>query len=87
MAILPHTTRAGAEITAKRMLGAARALGFEAEGRALQITLSIGISNYESENTLFFDSLVDAAETGLVQAVDEGGDRTIYRAPGPGGAR
>lgn len=86
MAILPHTTREGAETTAKRILGAARALDFEAEGRALQITLSIGISNFESENTLFFDSLVDAAEGALAKAIEGGGDRFVVRAPGPGGA-
>ena len=87
MAILPHTTREGAEVTAKRVLSAARNLGFEAEGRALQVTLSVGISNYESENTLFFDSLVEAAESALVEAIESGGDRHVYREPGSDGAR
>jgi diguanylate cyclase (GGDEF)-like protein len=87
MAILPHTTREGAEVMARRVLAASRSLGFEAEGRALQITLSVGISNYENENTLFFDSLVEAAEGALAEAAEAGGDRSVHRDPGPDGAR
>lgn len=86
MAILPHTTRKGAETTAKRILASARGLQFEAEGRGLQVTLSIGISHYEDENTLFFDSLVEAAEKALASAIEAGGDRFVHRDPGPGGS-
>ena len=85
MAILPHTTREGAEVSAGRILRAARGLAFEADGRGLQITLSVGISHFEKENTLFFDSLVEAAEAGLAEATESGGDRFLYRDPGPGG--
>ncbi|MAB79250.1 MAG: hypothetical protein CMJ89_07845 [Planctomycetes bacterium] len=83
MAILPHTTRAGAEVTARRLIAAARTLAFEAEGHGVVITLSSGISHFENENTMFFDSLVEAAEIGLAEATQEGGDRFVYRSPGP----
>jgi len=84
MAILPHTGREGGEVTAKRILSAARGLAFSAEGHNLQITLSVGISHFQNENTMFFDSLVEAAELALEEAAARGGDRCIYLAPGPG---
>ena len=84
MAVLPHTTRAGAETTARRILGGAHELGFRPEGNALRVTLSVGISHFEEDNTMFFDALVDAAEQGLREAAESGGDRVIYIDPGPG---
>ena len=82
MAILPHTRREGAEVTAGRILAAARGLVLPGESAPVGITLSVGISQYENENTMFFDDLVDAAETALAQAEAEGGDRFAYVDPG-----
>lgn len=82
MAILPHTGLEGAEVAARRLLAAARGLSFEADGRRISISLSIGVSHYESENTLFFDSLVEAAEAAWLEAAQSGGDRMVIRAPG-----
>lgn len=84
MAILPHTTAEGAQVTARRILAAARELSLPAApGSSVRPTLSIGISHYEEDNTLFFDSLVEAAEAALVDAAKAGGDRFVYRVPGP----
>ena len=85
MAILPHTSREGGESTARRMLRAARELAFQVEGEPMPITLSVGFSHYDKENTMFFDSLVEAAESALGEAMVGGGDRFAYRDPGPGG--
>ena len=85
MAVLPHTSREGAEVTATRILAAARELDFHPEGNPLRITLSVGISHFEDENTMFFDSLVDAAEAALRDASSGGGDRFLYGDPSPGG--
>lgn len=82
MAILPHTTREGAEATAKRILSAARRMSFSAEGNRLQVTLSVGVSHYSDDNTMFFDSLVQSAEAGLLDAIEDGGDRYVHRDPG-----
>ena len=83
MAILPHTTAEGAETTARRILAAARALAFQPQGTNLRVSLSIGISHYQDDNTLFFDSLVEAAESALAEALRAGGDRFVRRLPGP----
>ena len=83
MAILPHTTSDGAQAGARRILAAARKLAFTPQGSALRLTISIGISHYEDDNTLFFDSLVEAAEGALAEAAKSGGDRFVHRAPGP----
>ncbi|NOT31208.1 MAG: GGDEF domain-containing protein [Planctomycetes bacterium] len=87
MAILPHTTSEGAQAGARRILAAARKLAFTPQGAPLSVTLSIGISHYQDDNTLFFDSLVEAAEGALAEAARAGGDRCVHRVPGPREAR
>jgi diguanylate cyclase (GGDEF)-like protein len=83
MAILPHTTVDGAQAGARRILTAARRLSFQPQGQRIGVSLSIGISHYEDDNTLFFDSLVEAAEGALSEAAKSGGDRFVHRVPGP----
>jgi len=85
MAVLPHTDRSGAEAGGKRVVEAARELGFEANGERIPVTVSVGVATYENENTMFFDSLVEAAEGAVREAADAGGDRVVYRDPGPSG--
>ena len=87
MAILPHTLAEGAQAGARRILSAARKLSFQPQGTALGVSLSIGISHYQDDNTLFFDSLVEAAELALSEALRSGGDRCVHRTPGPREAR
>ena len=87
MAILPHTTAEGAQAGARRILTAARRLSFQPQGAPIGVSLSIGISHYEDDNTLFFDSLVEAAEGALSEATRGGGDRFVHRVPGPREAR
>jgi diguanylate cyclase (GGDEF)-like protein len=83
MAILPHTTAEGAQASARRILTAARRLTFQPQGARIGVSLSIGLSHYEDDNTLFFDSLVEAAEGALLEAAKSGGDRFVHRVPGP----
>ena len=87
MAILPHTTAEGAQAGSRRILAAARKLSFQPQGASIGVSLSIGISHYEDDNTLFFDSLVEAAEGALAEAAKSGGDRFVQRVPGPREAR
>lgn len=84
LAILPHTTREGAEALAGRLVSQAHALAFAPEGTSLQVTISVGISHYVDDNTMFFDSLVESAEEALSEAIEAGGDRFVHKHPGPG---
>ena len=83
LAVLPHTGREGAETVARRMLDAARARTFESAAGPVRVTLSVGLSHYEDDNTLFFDSLIAAAETAMARAAADGGDRMHHLDPGP----
>ena len=83
MAILPHTRREGAEVTAGRIVAGGRSLKVKDVDEPIEAALSIGISQYEKENTMFFDDLVDAAEHAMKRAFAEGGDRFVYCDPGP----
>ena len=50
------------EVNGNRILGAARGVSIPDGATSVPVTLSIGISHYADENTMFFDSLVGAAE-------------------------
>jgi diguanylate cyclase (GGDEF)-like protein len=84
LAILPHTTLEGAETLAGRLVKQAHSLEFAPDGRPLQVTLSVGMSHYLDDNTMFFDSLVESAEGALLEAMEAGGDRFVHQDPGPG---
>ena len=75
MAVMPHTDRQGGLSAADRLLEQVRALNFEVDGRTLQVAVSIGITHFEDNNTLFFDQLVEGAEAAVAEAAAAGGDR------------
>ena len=72
MAILPQTTAEGAQAGARRILAAARRLSFQPQGTAINVTLSLGISHYEDDNTLFFDEAKLSLESRLGPEGGEG---------------
>jgi diguanylate cyclase (GGDEF)-like protein len=82
MAVIPHTDQEGARILAERLLAGVRELSFESEGRDLKVTVSIGASCLVGGSTLFFDTLLAAAEGALAEAAEGGGDRFVGRDPG-----
>ncbi|MCK6446283.1 MAG: GGDEF domain-containing protein [Planctomycetes bacterium] len=82
LAIVPHTPADGARVLAERLLAATRQLEFQAEGRALAVTCSIGSSHNQGGDTLFFDAMLAAAEGALTEAQTSGGDRHVGRDPG-----
>ena len=83
MGILPHTDHMGAKTACSRLLKAARKLSFEGGGNPIRITLSIGLATYAENNTMFFDSLVSAAEKAHARAAADGGDRLEIGDPAP----
>ena len=75
MAIMPHTNRAGAIAAAERLISATKTLSFQVDGRGLQVTITVGCSICEGDSTMFFDQLVESAESALAEASLAGGDR------------
>lgn len=77
LALFPHTTEAGAAAIANRLLEGARGLGFQSDGRSLQITLAVGFVPLEGEPEGGFEEFLEAAEEALLEAVETGGDCVV----------
>ncbi len=82
LAVVPHTNEAGAKVLGQRLLDGARHMEFSADGRTIQVTLSVGASHNAGGTALFFDAMFMAAEEALagasavgdcVQVIDPGG--------------
>ena len=58
LAVVPHTDPEGAKVLAQRLIEGARGLTFAADGRGVQVTLSIGASHNGGGTTLFFDAML-----------------------------
>ncbi len=82
LTVVPHTGSDGTAVMAERILAAARELEFRAGDRTLCVTLSIGYSYNENNDTMFFDALLEAADDALDDAQSQGGDRQLKQAPG-----
>ncbi|MCB9881944.1 MAG: diguanylate cyclase [Planctomycetes bacterium] len=76
--VVPHTTAEGGVVLAERLRKTVGAYDFEAEGKAMRVTLSAGLSTYEKKNVLFYDAVIYAAEAALEEATQRGGDMVVY---------
>lgn len=79
--IAPHTDREGARAMGERLRATIAACDFEVEGKAIQVTLSLGGAIYQERNTLFYDALVYAAEEAADQVLRGGGNGLLFREP------
>lgn len=82
MAVIPHTPPEGARILAERLVQGAAEAAFEVDGEKVPISLSVGLSNNQEGGTMYFDSLLLAAQGALDEAVAGGGGAYVERAPG-----
>ncbi len=82
LAVVPHTSGEGIRVLAERLLSAIRELSFQTEGKSLAVSASIGSSHNQAGQTLFFDSMLAAAEGALAESQGAGGDRYVARDPG-----
>jgi diguanylate cyclase (GGDEF)-like protein len=78
LVLVPHTPPEGASTMARRMLEAARGLNFEADGRQVRVTVSIGGAVNQKQGELSFDTMLEVAEGGLQVASAGGGDRYVH---------
>ncbi|MBI3818022.1 MAG: GGDEF domain-containing protein [Planctomycetes bacterium] len=75
--LLPHTDAEGARVLVNRVRRIVAMQEFEFEGKAFRVTISAGISQYRDGNTLFFDTVRDAAEMAAQRAAAIG-DHVMY---------
>jgi diguanylate cyclase (GGDEF)-like protein len=72
--VLPHTGRDQAQALAEHLVEAIRSHTFQAAGRAVTITVSIGIALFP-EDGVTVDELLARADAAMYQAKRAGGDR------------
>jgi diguanylate cyclase (GGDEF)-like protein len=72
LAVVPHTDGEGATVLANRLLDGARNMTFTADGRTIQVTVSVGVSHNGGGTALFFDAMFLAAEEALAAASSVG---------------
>jgi diguanylate cyclase (GGDEF)-like protein len=75
VALFPHTGTAGALTLCRRVLKGARRLGFESDGRPIQVTFSIGVATNKDAGVRDLESLLQQAQAGMALARAAGGDR------------
>lgn len=73
--VLPHTDIDQTRIVAERLLALFGEYEVTAEGRVLDLTMSIGITATGQSQAMFFDTLVGQAEAALEFALQNGGNR------------
>jgi diguanylate cyclase (GGDEF)-like protein len=77
MAVIPHTGAEGARTMGRRLLEAVRKRQFAHAKELGSITLSIGVSVNVRSKAMYFDSLLESAESALAESVGGGGDRYV----------
>lgn len=77
MLVLPHTNVEQARVVADRLHGVFRKHEVAVGGRALDLTMSVGISATGQSEAMFFDTLVNQAEAALEFATERGGNRVV----------
>jgi diguanylate cyclase (GGDEF)-like protein len=81
MAVIPHTPPEGARALAERLVAEVAQRPLAVGGAEIAISLSIGLSHNQLGETMYFDSLLHAAEAALGEAGERGGC-CVERLPG-----
>lgn len=84
--ILPETDLAGAVRAAEKVRGIVEKTGFEADGKAIRITISFGAAQYVP-SLANGDGLIRAADAALYRAKQNGRNRVEAAVPGEGPSR
>ncbi|MEW6746718.1 MAG: GGDEF domain-containing protein [Planctomycetota bacterium] len=79
--ILPHTDGEGAQVIARRIQDQLGRLTFEIDEREINITVSIGIAVMRDQSTIFFDALIQQAESALLRVTERGGNGILVYVP------
>ena len=73
--VLPHTDLARSRTVADRLHQLFNEFEVAVDGRALALSLSVGVTACDDQKTLFFDSMLAQAEAALEYATDHGGNQ------------
>lgn len=72
--VMPHTDLLGSQVAADRMRLAIESMEIQSGSKQIPVTLSMGLSCFVGDNTLFFDSILYQAEKALERAQAMGGN-------------
>jgi diguanylate cyclase (GGDEF)-like protein len=72
--VLPHTDAKGAQLLAQRIHDRVSELDVQAGDRPLRISVSVGVSTQDGDESIFFDTVLKQAEQALGQVISRGGD-------------
>ena len=75
--VLPHTDAQQTRVVAERLHQVFTAVDVRVAERALDLSISVGITACDDRGTLFFDSLLSQAESALQCAMSAGGDQVV----------
>lgn len=82
IAAVPHIDSTAAEALADRLIRGARGLTFDADGRTLRITTSIGIA-HSSSGYGDFEAMMEGADEALAEMLAKSGDRAKLHTAAP----
>ncbi|MBI2891190.1 MAG: diguanylate cyclase [Nitrospirae bacterium] len=77
-AILPETTLEGASMLAERIRARVASHEFDAAGRRIRLTVSLGVASFPSSKIMHASQLVRHAERAMVEAKRRGRNRVYY---------
>jgi diguanylate cyclase (GGDEF)-like protein len=72
--LMPDTLKQGAMIFAERLLKALQAYTFDKKDKRIKLKVSIGVANYPEDGLESVNNLLDAANTALKKAKENGGN-------------
>jgi diguanylate cyclase (GGDEF)-like protein len=72
--VLPHTDAAGATLLAQRLHDRVSKLDVNVDDRRHPVSVSVGVSTQDGDESIFFDSVLKQAELALGEVISRGGD-------------
>lgn len=72
--VLPHTDAKGAQLLAQRLHDRVSELDVRVDDRPLRVSVSVGVSTQDGDESIFFDTVLKQAEVALGEVISRGGD-------------
>ena len=72
--VLPHTDAKGAQLLAQRLHDRVSELDVSIDDQRRRVSVSVGVSTQDGDESIFFDSVLKQAELALGEVISRGGD-------------